>query len=121
MISGTDDGVMLIGKVGTAPRVTVIAGKEMATFPIEAKTTRWWIDNAGRRQTAEGRVWFQVVGFNPRVVNALRSVDTHDMVAVEGSIERRSLVSNGSQKEVIEIVAERILPLTSRAKADFAG
>ncbi|MCI0433107.1 MAG: single-stranded DNA-binding protein [Gemmatimonadetes bacterium] len=100
--------VVLIGHVGTRPEVGATrSGARVATFRLA--TDRWTVEG-GEPKTD----WHTIVAWDRLVPEVERWVHKGDRVYVEGRIETRTAKGRrGEVREVTEIVAEDVIPLTA--------
>jgi single-stranded DNA-binding protein len=96
-------------QVGATPRIASIAGVTTVSFSIVTEAISFWTDDDGRRQTKRRTTCFRVIAHEARVVNAIKATREGDMISIDGTIERRTFVSDGVERDIVEIVAEDVL------------
>jgi len=107
--------VMLIGNLGKDPEKRFLgSGQAVTSFSIA--TSARWTSKTGEKQ--ERTEWHRIVVFGPQAENCEKYLSKGRPVFVEGEIRYRTYEDkNGQQRNITEIVAQRVQFLGSPAGA----
>ncbi len=107
--------VILVGRVGKNPEITVVAstGRQLAKFSLA--TDEGYFDKNSNAWKDLPTTWHNIVVWGPQAQKVERSVGKGDMVLVEGSIRTRKWQDkNGQDRWNTDIQADNIIVLDHR-------
>ena len=110
--------VILIGNIGQDVEPRYNTGGERAVLNIRVATNRRWVDRSGEPQ--QRTEWHTVVYWVPagRAETLAEKLKKGTLVFVDGEIRYRQWEDrNGNTRNVTEIRAWRVIPLTRRGAA----
>jgi single-strand DNA-binding protein len=107
--------VILVGRVGKAPEVTVIASTSRQLAKFSLATDEGYFDKNSNAWKDLPTTWHNIVAWGPLAQKVERSVGKGDMVLVEGSIRTRKWQDkNGQDRWNTDIQADNITVLDHR-------
>ena len=112
--------VILVGRAGKDPEVTVVAssGRQLAKFSLA--TNEGYFDKNSNAWKDLPTEWHNIVAWGPLAQKVEKSVGKGDMVLVEGSIHTRKWQDkNGQDRWNTDIQADNVIVLDRRK--DSAG
>lgn len=113
--------VILVGRAGKDPEVTVVAtsGRQLAKFSLA--TNEGYYDKNNNAWKDLPTEWHNIVVWGPQAQKVEKSVGKGDMVLVEGSIRTRKWTDkNGQDRWNTDIQADNVIVL-DRRKDGAAG
>jgi single-strand DNA-binding protein len=113
--------VILVGRVGKIPEVTVVAssGRQLAKFSLA--TNEGYFDKNSNAWKDMPTEWHNIVAWGPLAQKVEKSVGKGDMVLIEGRIHTRKWQDkNGQDRWNTDIQAENMVVL-DRRKDQGAG
>lgn len=112
--------VILVGRVGRKPELTVIqaSGRELAKFSMV--TNEGYYDQS--RNWKETEEWHNITAWGPLAQRMERNLGKGDMVLVEGKLKTRKWKDqNGQDRRTTDIEAQNIVILERRSSRDGSG
>ncbi len=107
--------VMLIGNIVNEPEMRMTGnGQNVATFNLATNLT--WIDSKGEKQNRAE--FHKIIAWKGLAEVAHRFITTGVKIYVEGRLQTRSYEKDGQKKYYTEIVAENIILLSRKDKAE---
>jgi len=113
--------VILVGRVGKTPEITVVAssGRQLAKFSLA--TNEGYYDKNSNAWKDMPTEWHNIVAWGPLAQKVEKSIGKGDMVLIEGRIHTRKWQDkNGQDRWNTDIQAENIIVL-DRRKDQAAG
>ena len=107
--------VILVGRTGKDPEVTVMAssGRQLAKFSLA--TNEGYFDKNSNAWKDLPTEWHNIVAWGPLAQKVEKGVGKGDMVLVEGSIRTRKWKDkNGQDRSTTDIQADNIIVLDRR-------
>jgi single-strand DNA-binding protein len=114
--------VILVGRVGKNPEVTVVAssGRQLAKFSLA--TNEGYFDKNNNSWKDMPTEWHNIVAWGPLAQKVEKGLSKGDMVLVEGRIRTRKWQDkNGQDRWNTDIQAENVVVLDRRKDAAAAG
>lgn len=112
--------VILVGRVGRKPELTVIqgSGRELAKFSMV--TNEGYYDQS--RNWKETEEWHNITAWGPLAQRMERNLGKGDMVLVEGKLKTRKWKDqNGQDRRTTDIEAQNIVILDRRSSREGSG
>lgn len=100
-----DNRIILLGVLGSAPRITETT-KGLALASLSVATKEFWKDATTGEDKTKTQ-WHRVITFESRLVESLKNAKTGDMVYVVGSLSYRTVGEESEKKTLAEIVVNR--------------
>jgi single-strand DNA-binding protein len=114
--------VILVGRVGKAPEVTVVASTSRQLAKFSLATDEGYFDKNSNAWKDLPTTWHNIVAWGPLAQKVERSVGKGDMVLVEGSIRTRKWQDkNGQDRWNTDIQADNITVLDHRKDGASGG
>lgn len=107
--------VTLIGNLGTAPEIRLLASGTTVT-EMRLATTEYWTDQSGAKQNRTE--WHRIVCYGKLAETCSKYLDKGRQVYVEGRIQTRSWEANGEKKYITEIIANEVKFLDSKNETE---
>jgi len=113
--------VILVGRVGKNPEVTVVASNSRQLAKFSLATNEGYFDQGSSAWKDLPTEWHNIVAWGPLAQKVEKSLGKGDMVLVEGKIHTRKWQDkNGQDRWNTDIQAENIIVL-DRRKDQAAG
>ena len=107
---GSVNKVVLVGHLGADPELKY-TGTGKAVCNLRLATTETWKDKGGQRQ--EKTEWHRVTVWGDTADNCAKYLAKGRLVYVEGKLQTRSYEKDGQKHYATDIVAERVVFLSS--------
>jgi len=114
--------VILVGRAGKAPEVTVMpnSGQQLAKFSLA--TNEGYYDKNNNAWKELPTEWHNIVAWRALAQKVEKSVGKGDMILVEGSIRTRKWTDkSGQERSITEIQADNVIVLDRRRDGAAGG